>query len=86
MQHWNGLVGDYYAGRWNLLLTAMRQAVTTGTQINTNQYSADVLQFEKVCCPPSLVCLCADCEVVSSLAGLGCQHKQLPRQSEWERV
>eukprot|EP00054_Salpingoeca_dolichothecata_P008009 m.45743 g.45743 ORF g.45743 m.45743 type:complete len:799 (+) comp17449_c0_seq1:3-2399(+) len=46
-KHWAGLVGDYYGGRWNLLLTALNAAVYQGQPMDFNKYSADLLKFEQ---------------------------------------
>lgn len=33
-KHWSGLVGDYYFGRWNLLLLRLTAAVSSGTPMD----------------------------------------------------
>lgn len=45
-KHWSGLVGDYYLGRWQLLLSRLTSAVTAGTPMDFPQYLTDVFAFE----------------------------------------
>eukprot|EP01116_Phalansterium_solitarium_P014753 TRINITY_DN3255_c0_g1_i3.p1 TRINITY_DN3255_c0_g1~~TRINITY_DN3255_c0_g1_i3.p1 ORF type:complete len:411 (-),score=159.42 TRINITY_DN3255_c0_g1_i3:79-1311(-) len=43
---YQGLVGDYYGGRWAIHQQYIDQSVVTGQQVNWNAYSADLTRFQ----------------------------------------
>jgi len=46
-KHWQGLVGDYYYGRWDLQSQYVLQSLATQTEANWTQYSMGHLAFEQ---------------------------------------
>ncbi len=45
-RHWAGLVGDYYYGRWALLVSELRKSLDTGTAFDSKAFKQKTLDYE----------------------------------------
>ena len=59
-------MGDYYGGRWRLLVDTLHWHLENGTLPDPAEYTAKLMQFEKVW-PPSFV-YCAVPDILATFA------------------
>ncbi len=45
-RHWAGLAGDYYYGRWNMLITEVRMAMKAGQKFDEKKFVQKITDFE----------------------------------------
>lgn len=44
-KHWSGLVGNYYLGRWTILVQTVVSAINSGTPVDWNAYQQTLLKY-----------------------------------------